>query len=261
MDLGLTNKIALVTASSSGLGQATALQLLQEGAKVAVCSRSMQRLKKAYANVTASGNIAFFEVDITDEESIKALINEVVTRFGGLDILVTNIAGPGLTDFENAKEESWYDANESIVMSCVHLVQAALPYLKKSKCPSILTVTSFVAKQIMPGLLLSNVYRPAVIGLTKALSKELGKFNIRVNSILPGFTLTERLQQTIEHRAKNDGVTLQQATEKLAKSVPLGKIGTPEEFAKVATFLVSAAASYVTGVMMQVDGGVLESIY
>ena len=174
-------------------------------------------------------------------------------------MLMANIGGPPLISFEDASVEQWQAAHETIVMSVIHCVKASLPYLKKSECPSVLAVTSVTAKQHMANFLLSNVYRQAVTGLTKSLSKELGQFSIRVNSILPGFTMTARLKSTLEIKAKANGVTLAQESEALCKKVPLGRIGKPEEFANVATFLLSPASSYVSGAMVPVDGGWLDS--
>lgn len=263
MDLELQNKVALVTAASSGLGLATAMQLLNEGAKVAVCSRSKNRLQQAYQDQLENNgqNIALFETNLTSETDVNKLIADVTLHFGGLDILITNISGPPLTFFEKAQKEDWQNAHDSIVNSCIHLIHASLPFLYKSTSPSILTITSVAAKQYMPGLLLSNVYRPAIIGLTKVLSVELGEKGIRVNSILPGYTMTDRLKSALEYKANKNHTSLQQEEIILAKSVPLGRIGTPDEFAKAATFLVSPAASYISGVMLQVDGGFTESLF
>lgn len=261
MNLNLTNKIALVTAASSGLGHATAVQLLNEGAKVAVCGRFLERLKHAYVDIANAENLAIFEADLTSKESVMALVQEVVNHYGGLDILVTNIGGPVLVDFEHSTEEQWHAAHSGILSSCVHLIKASLPHLRKSTSASILTITSFTAKQVMSGYLLSNVYRPAVIGLTKSLSKEFGKFNIRVNSILPGFTMTERLREIVQKNADMHNVSFQEEVKSLAKGVPLGRVAEPEEFAKVAVFLVSSAASYISGAMLHVDGGFCDGLY
>lgn len=260
MNLQLENKIALVTAASSGLGYATAMQLLHEGAKVAVCGRSIARLKKAYTKLE-SNKLALFETDLNSKEAVDRLIQDTATQFGGLDILITNIGGPPLTTFEDATDKNWIEANDSIVMSAIHLIQAALPYLRKSQSPCILTITSITSKQPLPGLILSNVYRPAVAGLTKTLSKEFGKYGIRANSILPGYTMTDRLKDGIDFKAKNNHISFEEVTKELAKDIPLGRIGNPQEFANVATFLVSPAASYVNGVMMVVDGGASESLF
>lgn len=262
MDLKLKDKIALVTASSGGLGYAVALQLLQEGAKVAVCGRSLERLQHAYAEIGAQfgQQLAMFATDLTLKSAAESLLNDATRHFGGLDILVTNMGGPPLTEFEHTEDQLWENAHNTILTSCVRLIRAALPHLRQSAAASILTITSFTAKQPTAGFLLSNVYRPGVIALTKSLSKELGKNNIRVNSILPGYTMTGRLHEALYDKAKIHGVSLQDEVAKITNTIPLGRMAEPDEFARVAAFLVSPAASYVTGAMLQVDGGYCEGL-
>jgi len=253
VDLRLNSKIALVTAASAGLGLATAKQLLAEGAQVVVCGRSLARLEQAYAAelAAANNNLVLIEADLAAKSSIENLVDETVSKYQGIDILITNNGGPPHVEFETATDEQWDAANQGIVKSAVDLINASLPYLKKSNATSILTITSVSVKQPLPGLLLSNVYRPAVIGLTKTLAKELGEYQIRVNSILPGYTLTKRLESVLPNDA---------AREQITQKIPLGRMGEPEEFARTAVFLVSPAASYITGVMLPVDGGFCEGL-
>jgi len=181
-----------------------------------------------------------------------------VDVFGGLDILITNAGGPPAGSFESFDEEVWGKAVDLSFMDHVRLIRAALPHLRKSIAPSVLTVTSFTVKQPMLNLTLSNSIRLATIGLTKSLALELGGEGIRFNSILPGWTETERVQDLMSFRAKNNNSTVDEEIYKQSADIPLGRMGKPEEFANAAVFLVSPTASYITGVMLQVDGGLIK---
>lgn len=259
MDLGLKNKVALVVAASKGLGYAAARQLAREGAKVAICSRSQEHVDAAVARlkaeVGADTAVAGFVTDVTDAAQLTQLVADTVARFGGLDILITNAGGPAGGTFDSTDIATWHKAFSLTLMSVTHLVKAALPHLRQSEAGSILTVTSISVKQPIAGLLLSNVMRPGVVGLTKALSQELGSENIRVNSILPGWTATERVGEILDYRATNNQTSAEAEAAKITVSIPMGRMGQPEEFGNVAAFLVSPAASYVNGAMLQVDGG------
>ena len=262
MDLGLKNKVALVTGASSGLGYATALRLAQEGAKVVVSSRSQERLDEAAARIReeTGGEVAVCVCDVTDPAAIEAVVAFTVDQFGGLDILVTNAGGPPGGTFDSVSMVQWEVAINLTLMSAARLIRTALPHLRQSGTASILTITSFSVKQPVSGLIMSNVVRPAVIGLTKTLSQELGRDNIRVNSILPGWTETERVAYLLDYRAEQSGTDVATERDKITRHIPLGRMGTPQEFANVAAFLVSPAASYVTGEMVLVDGGRYEGL-
>lgn len=259
MDLGLKGKVALVTAASKGLGFATANQLLAEGAKVMICGRSSEgleeavtRLKENHGANTPIGSIA---VDVTTDSAAKTLVDGTVTAFGKLDILVTNAGGPPAGTFDSTDLDLWKKAFDLTVMSAVRLVKEAAPHLKASDAGAILTITSVSVKFPVANLMLSNVIRPAVIGLTKALAQEYGPMGVRANSILPGYTRTDRIEYLLNQWADERGTSPDEEAEKLGANVPLRRIGSPEEFGKVACFLCSPAASYVTGDMVLVDGG------
>ena len=262
MDLQLSEKVALVTGASSGLGYATAVELLQEGAKVVVCGRSKSRLESAYAEVAKkySDRLLLVEADLDIASAASELVEKTMVHFNGLDIVVFNSGGPALMHFEEATDAIWEEAFSSLLMSCIRVIRCALPHLRKSAAPSILTVTSITAKQPLPGFLLSNVFRPAVIGLTKTLSKELGEYNIRVNSILPGYTATPRFTEALHYQAQKNHSSFEAEAEKVSEQIPLKRLPDPHEFAKSATFLVSPAASNITGLMMQADGGFYEGL-
>jgi 3-oxoacyl-[acyl-carrier protein] reductase len=260
MDLKLKDKRALVTGSSRGLGYATALQLAREGCNVAINGRDEGKVKAAAEKIVhETGTQAYgLAGDVSDASMTEALIKSTVEALGGLDILITNAGGPPAGSFESFDEAAWQKAVDVSFMSHVRLIRAALPYLRKSSAPSVLTVTSFTVKQPLSNLVLSNSVRLATIGLTKSLALELGKDGIRFNSILPGWTETERVQDLMSVRAKNNSTTVDEEISKLTNDIPLGRIGQPEEFANVATFLVSSAASYVNGIMLTVDGGIVK---
>ncbi len=260
MDLQLKDKRALVTGSSRGLGYATALALAKEGCRVAINSRDEAKVSaaaKVIAGETGSQVIGLAG-DVADPDVPERLVGESVRAFGGLDILVTNAGGPPSGAFDSFNEAAWQKAIDLSLMSHVRLIRAALPYLKQSKTASVLTVTSYSVKQPIPNLVLSNSIRSATAGLTKSLALELGPAGIRFNSILPGWTETERVYDLMKSRAAQNKTTLEEETAKQAKESALGRMGRPEEFANSAVFLVSPAASYITGVMLTVDGGIVK---
>ena len=259
MDLGLKDKVALVTAASKGLGFATAEQLLAEGAKVMICGRNEESLatavEKLKAQNGANAPIQSIACDVMEESAAKTLVEGTVAAFGGLDILVTNAGGPPAGTFDSTPLEHWQTAFDLTVMSAARLVKAAESHLKASSAGAILTITSVSVKFPVANLMLSNVIRPAVIGLTKALAQEYGPHGVRANSILPGYTRTDRIEYLLTQWADERGTSPDEEAAKLGANVPLRRIGTAEEFGKVACFLCSPAASYVSGDMVLVDGG------
>ncbi|MBN1122751.1 MAG: SDR family oxidoreductase [Anaerolineae bacterium] len=257
MDLQLDNRVALVAAASQGLGYATALQLSREGALVVICSRDEAKINAARDAIrTETGSpVLAVRADVTIPGDIECLLDLAVEEFGGLDILVTNAGGPPTAAFDEIDDALWKKSVDLTLMSAVRLIRGALPHLRQSTAPSVLTITSVSVKQPIANLVLSNSIRMAVIGLTKTLALELGAEGIRFNSILPGWTETERVLELMEDRAERNGTSVEEEIAKQTASTPLGRVATPEEFANVATFLCSPAASYVNGVMLQVDGG------
>ena len=257
MDLQLKNKHALITGASRGLGFATAKLLAAEGATVAINSRDAAKLAAAAESI---GAIAI-PADLLEPDSPGKIVEEAVAKLGGLDILVCNAGGPPPGAFESFDEATWQKAIDLSFMSNVRLIKAALPHLRKSAAANVLTVTSYSVKQPIPNLILSNSVRAATIGLTKSLALELGKDGIRFNSILPAWTETERVTDLMSVRAKNNGTTVEEEIAKQSQESALGRIASPEEFANVAVFLVSPAASYLTGIMLTVDGGMYKGTF
>jgi len=263
MDLKLKNKRALVTGASRGLGYATARVLSQEGAVVMINGRDESRIKEsARALSKDTGTPVFsFAGDLGDASVPEKLVSAAQAALGGLDILVCNAGGPPPGLFEAFDEATWQKALDISFLSNVRLIKAALPFLRKSNSASVLTVTSYSAKQPITNLVLSNSIRAATIGLTKSLALELGKEGIRFNSILPAWTETERVTSLMTARAQANGTTLDIEIARQAAESPLGRMATPEEFANVAAFLLSPLASYLTGVMLPVDGGMLKGTF
>jgi 3-oxoacyl-[acyl-carrier protein] reductase len=263
MDLQLKEKRAFVAGSSRGLGYTTAWALAREGCRVVVNSRDVDRVKAAAETITDQTGTQAYGVagDVSEASMAEMLIESAADSLGGLDILITNAGGPPAGSFEVFDEKAWQNAVDTSFISHVRLVRAALPHLRKSVSPSVLTITSYVVKQPMNNLVLSNSIRLATVGLTKSLALELGRDGIRFNSILPGWTLTERVQQLIAFRAENNSTTVEEEMAKQIAEIPLGRMATPGEFANAAVFLVSPAAAYITGVMLNVDGGVVKGIF
>lgn len=263
MDLQLKDKRAFVAGSSRGLGFATALALACEGCKVAVNSREKKNAKATAKKITKESGIQAygFAGDVSKASNAESLIEAAASALGGLDILITNAGGPPAGSFESFDERAWQKAVDLSLMSHVRLIRAALPYLRKSSAASVLTITSYTVKQPVPNLVLSNSVRAATVGLTKSLALELGKENIRFNSIMPGWTQTERVMELMALRSKNNNTTVDEETAKQTAEIPLGRMGQPQEFANAAVFLVSPAAAFIHGVVLAVDGGIIKGTF
>jgi 3-oxoacyl-[acyl-carrier protein] reductase len=263
MDLYLHGLRALVTGSSRGLGYAVALGLAREGAAVAINSRDESRVAAAAEKLAAATGVRTLALagDVVDPAVPEQLVAETVAALGGLDLLVTNAGGPPPGKFESFDDAAWQKSVEMSLMCHVRLIRSALPHLRASRAASVLTITSYSVKQPIPNLVLSNSVRAATVGLTKSLALELGNEGIRFNSILPGWTETERVSDLMSARAKGNQTTVEEELRKQAVDSPLGRMGRPEEFANAAVFLLSPAASYITGVMLAVDGGMYKGTF
>ncbi len=257
MDLGLKDKRALVTGASRGLAYATALLLAKEGCKVAINGRAEDKLEAAADRIAKEASATVFAMagDVSDPSVPEELVSKASKALEGLDLLVTNAGGPPAGPFESFDEDAWAKAVNLSFLSHVRLIRAALPFLKRSDSASVLTMTSWTVKQPMLNLVLSNSIRLATIGLTKSLALELGSEGIRFNSILPATIDTDRIRELHTFRAQKNGTTVEEEDAKDAASSVFGRIGRPEEFANAAVFLLSPAASYITGTMLVVDGG------
>ena len=261
MELNLRGKTALVVASSQGLGKAIAEQLVQEGANVMITSRNEEKLNEVARHIEAlnKGRISFVKTDITRKEDIEKLVRQTAETFGTIDLLVNNAGGPPAGTFETFSDEDWYSAFELNLLSYVRIIREALPYLKK-RGGKIINIASSSIKEPIPGLLLSNTFRTGIVGLTKTLAVELAAYNILINTVAPGRIATERVAFLDQLNAEKLGITKEEVEERVKNNIPLGRYGTPEEFAKVVTFLLSDANTYMTGQSFIVDGGMVKAI-
>jgi 3-oxoacyl-[acyl-carrier protein] reductase len=261
MELNLTGKTALVVASSQGLGKAIAEQLVLEGANVMITSRSEEKLKEVAEQLQSynKGKVAYVKADITRKEDIENLIQKTVETFHSIDLLVNNAGGPPAGTFETISDEDWYKAFELNLLSYIRIIREALPHLKKNG-GKIINIASSSIKEPIPGLLLSNTFRTGIVGLTKTLAQEFAPYNILINTVAPGRIATERVAFLDKLNAEKLGITKEEMEERVRKNIPLGRYGTPEEFAKVVMFLLSDANSYMTGQSFIVDGGMVKAI-
>ena len=257
MDLGLAGDVALVTASSRGLGKASAAALAREGAHVAICGRTAETLESTRAELEelGDGDVLAMEVDITDPDELTAFVEATVDEFGGLDHVVTSAGGPPSGPFLKTNERDWYAAYDLLVMSVVWLAEEAHPHLVESEKGTITNVTSTSVAEPIRGLVLSNSVRRAVIGLAKTLSREFAP-DVRVNAVLPGAHETSRIEELIDAALeRGDYDSYEEGLADWAADIPLNRIGDPEEFGNAVAFLASDRANFVSGVSLPVDGG------
>jgi len=243
MDLGLKNRVAVVAASSKGLGKAAALGLAAEGAKLAICARGQEELLRTASEVRT--DVLAQTVDVTVEDEVRGFIDATLRKFGRIDICVTNAGGPPAKRFEDTSTADWHTAVDLNFMSTLHFARAVLPAMKEQRWGRLIAISSVAVLQPVEGLILSNAARSAVRGLVKSRSNEYAPYTVLVNNVCPGYTATERLLKLGVHPEAQ---------------IPLGRIGTPEEFANLVVFLASERASYITGVAIPVDGGWVKAI-
>jgi len=264
MDLGLSDRIVFVAGASRGLGRAAALELVQEGAQVALCSRDEDRITAAADAICDEADVDPHRVlplvcDVTDEEAVQSAIDETVDTFGGLHVLVTNAGGPPSGTATEVDLETYREAVELNLMSTISMCNAALPHLRAAAEDDdharIIMVTSVSAKQPIPTLALSNTARAGVQGYAKSLADDLGPIGITVNTVLPGYTRTDRLEDLAESIQEDTGQSYEEIEADWAEQNVLPRIGEPDEFAATVAFLASKRAGYVTGVALPVDGG------
>ena len=262
MDLGLKDRVALVAASSKGLGKACALELAREGARVVICGREPASLSAAAGEIaSATGtDVLPLEADLTDAAQIRRLVDGALERLGRIDILVTNNGGPPAGFFDDFDDEAWLAAHQLTLLSAVRLIRAVLPAMRARKWGRIINITSVSVKQPIDNLLLSNVYRPGVTGLAKTLSAQVAADGVTVNNVAPGYTRTGRVLELARARAASGAQTVEAVLADRAANIPMRRMGEPGELAALVAFLASERAGYITGATIQVDGGYVASL-
>lgn len=261
MDLGIKGKVALVAASSKGIGFAIAEELAANGARLVMCARGEKDLSAAAEKIRAAGaEVLDVVADVSVREDIARLTSDAISKFGGVDMLVANSGGPPAGTFESFSPEMWGGAAQLLLHSTVEMVRAVLPGMKERKWGRILNVTSIAAKQPVDGLMLSNSLRAAVHGFARTLANEVAPFGITVNNILPGYTRTDRVVSLAKHASETKGITIEESYKTWEEQIPMGRIAEPREIAAVAAFILSERASYLTASSIAVDGGWIRSL-
>jgi 3-oxoacyl-[acyl-carrier protein] reductase len=262
VDLNLKERVAAIAASSQGLGFAAAHRLALEGARVGICSRSRENIEGAARRIAdeTGGEVFTHVADVSQSDAAEGFVDAVAAHFGQLDVLVTNAGGPppgGLADLDLEKTRRGVDLT---LMSSIAMMRAAIPHMRKRQWGRIVNILSITVKQPETNLLISNTMRAGLVGFTKSISQELAHENILVNNVAPGYTKTERLGELAEDLAKRDNKSVDEVFGGWEEHIPMKRLGRPEELANMIAFLASDAASYVTGVTVQVDGGFVKGL-
>jgi 3-oxoacyl-[acyl-carrier protein] reductase len=262
MDLGLANKVVLVAASSTGIGRACAEGFAREKAKVIMCSRSEETLNEAAGKIreATGAEILALPCDLTSAESIENLVFEAGKAMGPIDVLVCNAGGPPEGGYFQLTDDDWWEGFQLNFMSMVMLARNVVPHMKANEWGRIVNIASVSARQPMEGLLVSNAVRAGVLGFAKSIATEFAPYNITVNTVLPGYTETHRLAETIKEKAEFKKTTPQEYLKNLQEQVPMGRLAKPHEIANLVVFLASQAASYVTGQAIAADGGWIKGV-
>jgi 3-oxoacyl-[acyl-carrier protein] reductase len=262
MDLGLKEKVALVAASSAGLGRDVAEELAAEGARLVLCARGAEALNTTRDQIakTTGAAVVAVQADLTKAEDIGRVFAAGMEKFDRVDILVTNNGGPPTGQFESLSQEHWEAATRLTLYSAIELTRHALPGMKERGWGRILNITSIAVKQPVENLMLSNSLRAALTGFSRTLASEVANLGITVNNIMPGYTRTERLEELAQMLAEKEGISRAAFAARWEEEIPIGRLGEPREFAALAAFLVSERASYITGQSIAVDGGWIRSL-
>ena len=260
MDLGLAGKAVLVAASSKGLGKASALALAREGARVTICARTEADLADAAGQITreTGAEVLAVPADLTSTAGIRAVVAATAERFGGVDVLVNNSGGPARGHFADFNDDDWRRAFEVVTLNFVRFVREVVPYMRRQRWGRIVGIQSSSVKQPVEGIDLSNALRPGIAGLVKSLTPDLAKDGITINLVLPGMFLTSRIIAGAGRSPEGDQA-LQEQLAPIAAAIPVGRLGDPMELGNLVAFLASRQASYITGAVYQVDGGLIRS--
>ncbi len=262
MDTGLKNRVAIVAASSQGIGRATAEAFAAEGCRVAMCARTAQTLAAAADKIRKQYSVEVLDqtLDVTNADAVRRFVDAVVAKFGSADICVTNAGGPPAKGFLAASLEEWQKAVDLNFLSAVYFAREVIPHMQRKHWGRIITITSITTKQPVADLVLSNAVRAAVVGLVKSLANEFGKDGILVNNVGPGYTATDRLKELAKSRSAALGKAEEEIFEGWAADAPLKRLGEPREIAETIVWLASERASYITGQTVLVDGGLYKGL-
>lgn len=257
MDLGLKGKVAFIAGGSQGLGKAVAMEMGREGARLAICALDDPELPKAVEEIRAKtgAEIIGIPADVSIPEQARNFIRKALEYYGTVDILVNNAGGPPSKTFLEIDDDLWFYGFRLNLLSTIIMTKEVVPIMKEKKWGRIINMTSISVKQPIDGLMLSNTIRSGVVGFAKTLSNELAPYNITVNNVCPGYTLTDRVRNLAKVMAEKEGVTPEEIIRRWESQIPMGRLGTPEEFAALVTFLASERAGYITGASIHIDGG------
>jgi len=263
VDLGLKGRVALVTAASKGIGLGTAMVLAREGMKVVISSRSADNLDKARSRIVTEtkADVLAVPADMTVRDDLLGLVDKASKKFGGVDVLVYNAGPPKAGTFGDLTYADWEEGAKLLLLSAVTLTQRVVPHMKSEKWGRLVYITSLTLRQPAANLVLSNTVRLSIAGLSKSLSRELAPFGITSNGIIQGYIRTDRSTKLAEDMASKNRTSVDDAFKEMAKMIPLGKYGDPEDVGNLAAFLASERACYITGGMFTVDGGFIGSVF
>ena len=261
MDLGLRGKGVLITASTKGIGLAVAKEFLKEGAKVFVSSRSPKNVERALEELSSLGEVYGTTADLRKREDRERLVKEAREALGRIEVFVFNSGGPPAKKFEETSLEDWEESYKLLLESAVHLTKLVLPDMLERGWGRVVYITSVAIKMPLEGLVLSNAVRVGIAGLLKTLVREYAGGGVTFNSVLPGYTLTERVKEVLRKRAEIEGKSYGEVLRELSEQIPLKRLAEPEEVARAVVFLASEAASYINGAFLQVDGGLIPTLF
>lgn len=260
MDFGIAKRVAMVAAASKGLGKATALALAQEGVRVSICARHPAELEVARKEISAAGEVVTHVADVSDADELHEWYDATRTQLGPVDILVTNTGGPPVKRFMDLTDAQWQAGVDSTLMNVVRLSRLVVPGMRERGWGRIVHLTSLVAKQPSDELTISSTLRAGLSALTRTMAHQLGPAGITVNALLPGHIKTDRQLEIAEIRTKERGISFEQYFADQAAQIPLKRLGEPREIGEVVAFLTSARASYINGVSLLVDGGLVRAV-
>ncbi|MCI2429881.1 SDR family oxidoreductase [Candidatus Acetothermia bacterium] len=263
MNLGISDKVAVIAAASRGLGRAVALRLAHEGAKIAICARDNAELQKTAQEIrqTAKTDVLALAADLTQAHEIKNFIAQTIAHFKKIDILVTNAGGPLPGKFFDFDDTAWESTFQLTFLSVVRLCREVIPQMQQQEWGRIIHIASTSVKQPIDNLILSNALRLAVIGLAKSLAHEIAPYGITMNTVCPGMIRTQRLEQLLQVGAQMQQISFDEALQQRTAQIPLGRLGRPEELADLIAFLASENARYITGTVIQADGGLVKGVF